>query len=66
MQKVTAVLLPFLMVVFVAFSAGCIFYAIGEKPSRNLEFGFGCGLLTLVYFLHRKWDRRMPSDRIKD
>jgi hypothetical protein len=53
--------MPLLITILVGIGAAIVFYAVGEKPYRNGEFGFGCSILTLVYFLHRKWLRSHPA-----
>ena len=61
MSKLKPLLMPLLITILVGIGAAIVFYAVGEKPYRNGEFGFGCSILTLVYFLHRKWLRWHPA-----
>ncbi|MNW11308.1 hypothetical protein D3C71_2087330 [compost metagenome] len=61
MNKINPLLMPLLIITLVGIGSAIIFYAVGERYNRNGEFGFGCSLLTLVYFLHHKWLRRHPA-----
>ncbi|MNT98187.1 hypothetical protein D3C72_2407140 [compost metagenome] len=61
LNKIKPLLMPLLMIILVGIGSAVVFYAVGEKPYRNGEFGFGCSVLTLVYFLHRRWARQIPA-----
>lgn len=61
LNKIKHLLMPLLIIILVGIGSAVVFYAVGEKPYRNGEFGFGCSVLTLVYFLHRRWARQIPA-----
>lgn len=61
MNKIKPLLMPLLIIILVGIGSGVVFYAAAENYNRNGEFGFGCSVLTLVYFLHRRWARQTPA-----
>lgn len=61
MNKIKPLLMPLLIITLVGIGSAVIFYAVGERYYRNGEFGFGCSVLTLVYFLYRRWARQNPT-----
>jgi hypothetical protein len=61
LNKINPLLMPLLIITLVGIGSAIIFYAVGERYNRNGEFGFGCSLLTLVYFLHRRWARHTSA-----
>lgn len=61
LNKIKPLLMPLLIIILVGTGSAVVFYAIGERYNRNGEFGFGCSVLTLVYFLHRRWARQTPA-----
>lgn len=61
LNKIKPLLMPLLIIILVGIGSAVVFYAVGERSNRNGEFGFGCSILTLVYFLHRTWARQTPA-----
>lgn len=61
LNKIKSLLMPLLIIILVGIGSAVIFSAVGERSYRYGEFGFGCSVLTLVYFLHRRWARQTPA-----
>lgn len=61
LNKIKPLLMPMMIIILVGIGSAVVFYAVGERYNRNGEFGFGCSVLTLVYFLHHRWARQTPA-----